>query len=79
MWGYESRPSLPQALQEMCAPVLLGGLCGMVAVAPLSVAQFPYYRLYFFHMNLLLVAIGQRAAAHADLSYRIRRQLYQLD
>jgi len=54
----EGQTRMKQTLQEMFAPVTLGAITTIIGIAPVSAANFPYFKLYYFNLYVIIVVFG---------------------
>jgi predicted RND superfamily exporter protein len=46
------------SLHKMGLPILYGGISTIIGIVFIAFAEFPYFKLYFFHMYLAIICIG---------------------
>merc|ERR1719245_545060 len=54
----EGQLRMKQTLKEMFIPVTLGAITTIIGIAPISAAQFPYFKLYYFNLYIIIVVFG---------------------
>eukprot|EP01083_Nonionella_stella_P110643 323930_1 len=54
----EGQDRMKQTLKEMFVPVTLGAVTTIIGIAPISAANFPYFKLYYFNLYVIIVLFG---------------------
>eukprot|EP01084_Bolivina_argentea_P002105 3870_1 len=54
----EGQIRMKKTLKEMFVPVSLGAITTIIGIAPISAAAFPYFKLYYFNLYVIIVAFG---------------------